>query len=228
MYLDMWLGMENTLSHNLKVWDLAGPVQPRRSLSVDSESPCPRDSVPRAQRYERTPLIQQLIQQQSTTINIMPDPSRASKRRRTGPPQIGAPSEADNAITPVNLPSSSAFSTRTVRSNHVLPLTSICARLFVASFPTFSRDPRQWEPRKAWRRIDAQLKRLPDATIQSLFSMLSSSCPHLLSHDLVKEVRIVGRVNMRECYILSHYKVFSAWPFYHFDKWCGRRTLTYQ
>ncbi len=58
--------------------------------------------------------------------------------------------------------------------------------------------------------------------------MLSSSCPHLLSHDLVKEVRIVGRVNIRERDILSHYKVFSAWPLYHFDKWCGRRTLTYQ
>jgi len=125
----------------------------------------------------------------------MSDRSRAAKRRRTGFPQIGAPSEADTAITPVNLPSSSAFSTRTVKSNHVLPLTSICARLFVANFPKLSRDPRQWEPRKQWRVISAQLKSLPDYTVQTLFAMLSSSCPHLLSHDLVKEVRMVRCVN---------------------------------
>ncbi|KAI9455849.1 hypothetical protein F5148DRAFT_1324597 [Russula earlei] len=111
----------------------------------------------------------------------------AVARRRTGFPQIGAPSEADKAITPVNLPSSSAFSSRTVRSNHVLPLTVICARLFVASFPKFSRDTRQWEPRKGWKAIGTQLKSLPDSTIQTLFAMLSSSCPQLLSHDLVKE-----------------------------------------
>jgi len=156
------------------------------------------------------------------SIPIMPDHSRASKRRRAGLPQIGAPSDADNAITPVNMPSSSAFSTRTVRSNHVLSLTTLSARRFVANFPTFSRDPHQWEPRKSWRRIAAQLKRIPDSTIQSLFAMLSSSCPHLLSHDLVKEVRMVDRVNICERDISSHYKVFSAWPIYHFDKWYGR------
>jgi hypothetical protein len=155
------------------------------------------------------------------TTPIMPDHSRTSKRRRTEP-QIGAPSDADKAITPVNLPSSSAFSTRTVRSNHVLPLTALSARLFVASFPTFSRDPRQWEPRKSWQRIAAQLKGIPDSTIQSLFAMLSSSCPHLLSHDLVKEVRMVNQVNICEHDISSHYKAFSAGPIYHFDKWYGR------
>ncbi|KAF8507065.1 hypothetical protein F5888DRAFT_1647422 [Russula emetica] len=123
----------------------------------------------------------------------MPEHSRPSKRRRTGHPKIGAPSDADKAITPVNLPSSSAFTTRTIRSNHILPLTALSARLFVASFPTFSRDPHQWEPRKSWRRIAAQLKSIPDSTIQSLFAMLSSSCPHLLSHDLVKEYFLRGQ-----------------------------------
>jgi hypothetical protein len=128
----------------------------------------------------------------------MPDHSRAVKRRRsgqTGFAQIGAPSEADTAITPVNLPSSSAFSTRTVKSNHVQSLTSICARRFVANFPKLSRDPRQWEPRKQWRVIGAQLTSLPDYTVQMLFTMLSSSCPHLLSHDLVKEVRMARCIN---------------------------------
>jgi hypothetical protein len=152
----------------------------------------------------------------------MPDHSRAFKRRRTGLTQIGAPSDADKAITPVNLPSPSAFSTRTVRTDHILPLTALSARLFVASFPMFSGDPQRWEPRKSWRRIAAQLKRIPDSTIQSLFAMLSSSCPHMLSHDLVKEVRMVNRVNICERDISSHYKVFSAWPIYHVDKWYGR------
>jgi hypothetical protein len=122
----------------------------------------------------------------------MSDRPRAAKRRRTAHPQIGAPSEADQAVNPVNLPSSSVLCNRTVRSNHVLPLTSICARRFVASFPKFSKDPRQWEPRRNWRVIGAQLKNLPDSTVQTLFAMLSSSCPDLLTHDLVKEVRIVG------------------------------------
>ena len=126
------------------------------------------------------------------TTTIMPDHSRASKRRRNGHSQIGAPSEADDAITPVNLPSSSAFSTRIARSNHVLPLTAICSRVFVDNFPTFSRDPRQWEPRKVWGMVGAQLERLPDSTMQVLFAMLSASCPNLLSHDLVKEVRMVN------------------------------------
>jgi hypothetical protein len=154
-----------------------------------------------------------------STTTFMPDHSRGSKRRRAGPPQIGEPSEADEVITPVNLPSSSAFSTRTVKSNHVLPLTTICARVFVADFPTFSRDHRHWEPRKVWRVIGAQLQLLPDPTIQLLFSMLSSSCPHLLSHDLVKEVRLV---NTCGCDILRPLQVFPAWPFCRFDKWYGR------
>ena len=39
--------------------------------------------------------------------------------------------------------------------------------------------------------VGAQLERLPDSTMQVLFAMLSASYPDLLSHDLVKEVRIV-------------------------------------
>jgi hypothetical protein len=121
--------------------------------------------------------------------------TKTAKRRRTGPPQIGAPSEADNVITPVNLPSSSAFCTRTaVKTSYVLSLTTLCARLFVANFPKLSKDPRQWEPTKEWRVVGPQLKSLPDSTIQTIFAMLSSSCPHLLSHELVKEVRLCGFV----------------------------------
>ncbi|KAI0257514.1 hypothetical protein BJV78DRAFT_1116630 [Lactifluus subvellereus] len=118
-----------------------------------------------------------------------------AKRRRTGPPQIGAPSEADKAITPFNLPSSSAFSTRTLKTNnnHVLPLATLCARLFVANFPKLSKDPRQWEPTKTWQVVvGPQLKSLPDSTTQTLFAMLRSSCPHLLSHELVKEYFLRG------------------------------------
>jgi hypothetical protein len=160
----------------------------------------------------------------------MSDRLRAAKRRRTGPPQIGAPSEADKAITPANLPSSSAYSTRTVKSSPVLPLIAICARVFVANFPKFSKDPRQWEPRKAWRAVSVQLKSLPDSTIQTLFAMLSSSCPHLLSHDLVKEVRIV--VSSECVYVgtsqIRFKKGLFARSFHHPDEWYGRRTLANQ
>ncbi|KAI0307845.1 hypothetical protein B0F90DRAFT_1677748 [Multifurca ochricompacta] len=115
------------------------------------------------------------------------------RRRRTGLSQIGAPSEeADEIVTPVNLPSASAFSTRTLKRNHVLPLTAICARVFVANFPKLSKDSRQWEPTQAWRVVGARLKILPDSTIQTLFAMLGSSHPELLSHELVKEYFLRG------------------------------------
>jgi hypothetical protein len=135
--------------------------------------------------------------------------AKANKRRRNGPPQIGAPSEADIVITPVNLPSSSSFSTRTVKSNHVLPLTTLCARQFVANFPKFSKDPRQWEPTKEWQVVGSQLKSLPDNMIQTIFAMLSSSCPHLLSSELVKEVRPCGfcKRAVTQC-LMSFYKHF--------------------
>ncbi|KAH9025850.1 hypothetical protein EDB85DRAFT_1981342 [Lactarius pseudohatsudake] len=121
----------------------------------------------------------------------MSDRARVAKRRRVG--TIGAPSEADEVVTPVNLPSATAFSTRTVKDNRVVPLTVVCARVFAASLPRLSKDPRQWEPSKKWRVVATGLKKLPDSIVQTLFAMLSSSCPHLLSHDLVKEYFLRGR-----------------------------------
>jgi hypothetical protein len=122
----------------------------------------------------------------------MSDRARAAKRRRTGAPRtIGAPSEADEIVTPINLPTATAFSTRTLKENRPLPLSVICERVFVASFPRMSKDPRQWEPSEKWKAVIAMLKNLPDPIVQTLFTMLRSSCPHLLSHDLVKEVRLV-------------------------------------
>lgn len=125
-------------------------------------------------------------------------PKRAPKRRRTGASRtIGAPSEADEIATPVNLPTATAFSTRTI--NRLLPLSMVCARVFVAFFPRMSNDPRQWEPSEKWKAVFAtQLKNLPDPIVQTLFTMLESSCPHLLSHDLVKEVRLVPRYRILE------------------------------
>ena len=120
--------------------------------------------------------------------------ARAAKRRRTGAPRtIGAPSEADEIVTPVNLPSATAFSTRTLKENRVLPLSVVCARVFAASFPRMSKDPLQWDPSERWKAVVAALKNLPDPIVHSLFTMLNSSCPHLLSHDLVKEVSLVLR-----------------------------------
>ncbi|KAI9445156.1 RNI-like protein [Lactarius indigo] len=121
----------------------------------------------------------------------MSDRARVAKRRRVG--TIGAPSEADEVVTPINLPSATAFSIRTVKDNRVVPLTLVCARVFAASLPRLSKDPRQWEPSRKWKVVAAGLKKLPDSIVQTLFTMLSSSCPHLLSHDLVKEYFLRGR-----------------------------------
>lgn len=124
----------------------------------------------------------------------MSDRVRAAKRRRTRAPRtIGAPSEADEVVTPVNSPTATAFSTRSIKENRLLPLSVVCARVFVASFPRMSKDPRQWEPSERWKAVIAELKNLPDAIVQNLFTMLTSSCPHLLSHDLVKEHFLRGR-----------------------------------
>jgi hypothetical protein len=131
--------------------------------------------------------------------NLTRTMSRAAKRRRSGAPRtFGAPSEADEIVNPVNVPSATAFSTRTIRENRLIPLSVICARVFAASFPRMSKDPRQWEPSKKWKAVGAELKNLPDPIVQTLFTTLSSSCPDLLSHDLVKEVHLVLRCHILE------------------------------
>jgi hypothetical protein len=122
----------------------------------------------------------------------MSDRARTAKRRRAAAHRtFGAPSEADENMTPANVPSATAFSTRTLKENRLLPLTVICARVFAASFPSMSKDPLQWDPSEKWKAIVAGLKNVPYPILQSLYTTLSSSCPHLLSHDLVKEVRLV-------------------------------------
>ncbi|TFY56405.1 hypothetical protein EVG20_g8934 [Dentipellis fragilis] len=118
--------------------------------------------------------------------------SRPSKRRRAHVVSFGAASEADTQATPVNVPTSSAFSVREppLHAEDGIPsLSTLCARVFVANFPSLSRSRNAWEPRdpEQWQRIGDWLRMLPDDMIPKIFAMLRSSCPSLLSHELVKE-----------------------------------------
>lgn len=115
--------------------------------------------------------------------------SRPSKRRRKNA-TIGAPSEADSASNQINSPLSSALSTRTLPTTaYGIPsLTTLCARVFISSFSTFSSNPHIWEPRERWGPVKKQLKSFPDSIVSKIFAMLRMTCPHLLSHDLVREV----------------------------------------
>ncbi len=133
----------------------------------------------------------------SPTLTLtMSDRARVAKRRRVG--TIGAPSEADEVVTPVNLPSATAFSTRTVKDNRVLPLTVVCARVFAASLPRLSKDSRQWEPSKKWKVVAAELKKLPDSIVQTLFTMpmiWSKRYAHRPSIIVYSTVQIVASIS---------------------------------
>lgn len=108
------------------------------------------------------------------------------KRRRGGnPPAFGAPTEDDaSLLQPSLIPSATAFSTRDLPQRGAVPsLSSIAARCFVTHVQALSENERSWAHSKRY------LKRLPDALVPRLFSMLRSSCPMLLSHGLIVLVR---------------------------------------
>ena len=89
----------------------------------------------------------------------------------------------------INAPSSFAFSTRVPPLHGAIPsLATLCARVFVASFPSFSEDSQVWEPNDHWEAVAELLEMLPDVTLSKLFTMLQASCPGLLSHSLVTGV----------------------------------------
>ena len=108
------------------------------------------------------------------------------KRRRGGNvPAFGAPTEDDaSLLQPSHFPSATALSTRILPQKAVVPsLSSLAARCFVTHVGVLSENDRSWVYSKRY------LKRLPDALVPRLFSMLRSSCPTLLSHGLIVLVR---------------------------------------
>ncbi|KIJ68247.1 hypothetical protein HYDPIDRAFT_124518 [Hydnomerulius pinastri MD-312] len=113
--------------------------------------------------------------QQSSTSTPM-------KRRRGGnAPAFGAPTEDDTLnLQPSQVPSASALSVRVLSSIGTVPsLSSLAARSFVAHLRKLADNERSWDYTKWW------LKRLPDALVPKLFSMLRSASPTILTHGFI-------------------------------------------
>ncbi|KAI0321695.1 hypothetical protein OF83DRAFT_1050847 [Amylostereum chailletii] len=116
---------------------------------------------------------------------------RATKRRRTNNLVIGVPSEADSPSNQA-APTSLAYARRRVTT--VQPLTTICAQIFVWNFAKLSSDRHSWVPNDQWGPTSEWLKVLPDKMLPPIFTMLRSSCPHLLTADLVRDYFLRGNV----------------------------------
>ena len=150
-----------------------------------------------------------------TLTRTMSSRARTAKRRLAAANRtFGAPSEADENMTPANVSSATAFSTRTLKENRLLPLTVICARLFAASFPSLSKDPLQWGPSEKWQVIVAGLKDVPYPILQSLYNDAQFLLPSL-THPRPGQrgasrllVRIYSTVQI----------VFYVRPLHHFDQ----------
>lgn len=105
-----------------------------------------------------------------------------TKRRRT---EIGSHKPDDDIPTAqaqANAPSASALSTRTVPSEHLSTLSTVCVRVFAESLQRLSRNESTWEDVR-WR-----LKQLPDSLSQKVFAGLRHTCPNLLNHGFITAV----------------------------------------
>ena len=110
--------------------------------------------------------------------------SRVTKRH-TGAPSFGAPSVDDKPgyrLASENSPSSSAFSTRIVRSPTPPGLTNICIRVFAENALRLF-DEENKDASVEW------IRSLPDSVVMRLFIALKSTFPEILSHAVVTTVR---------------------------------------
>ncbi|KAI0732332.1 RNI-like protein [Fomitopsis betulina] len=106
---------------------------------------------------------------------------RPAKRRRVAGGTIGQPTEDDElsaAQAQANAPTATALSTRHVLLS-IPSLTSLCIRVFADNLRKLSQKPPLWDNVRSW------LKALPDPLAQRVFAALKSTCPQLLSDDLI-------------------------------------------
>lgn len=109
---------------------------------------------------------------------------RPAKRRRVAGGTIGQPTEDDElsaAQAQANAPTATALSTRHVLLS-IPSLTSLCIRVFADNLRKLSQKPPLWDNVRSW------LKALPDPLAQRVFAALKSTCPQLLSDDLITTV----------------------------------------
>lgn len=110
---------------------------------------------------------------------------RPAKRRRTVAGGIGQPTEDDRvsaAQAQASAPTATALSTRHVLLS-IPSLTSLCIRVFADNLKRLSENPPVWED------VRSSLKALPDPLAQRVFAALKSTCPQLLSDELIITVR---------------------------------------
>ncbi|KAJ7597217.1 RNI-like protein [Mycena floridula] len=112
--------------------------------------------------------------------------SRSTKRRRTGEYFIGAPSEADNPSAVFTAGSSSEPSTRALAVTTVPPLTTICARIFSQNYLRLRNNPIAWERASRWLRV------IPNHLSEKIFTILTSTCPTYLQHEIIATYFIRG------------------------------------
>ncbi|KDQ63818.1 hypothetical protein JAAARDRAFT_29865 [Jaapia argillacea MUCL 33604] len=107
--------------------------------------------------------------------------SAPGKRRRISEkqPEFGAPSDADLPSARAPSTSSSVYSTRTLPSDRILPLTTMCARIFGNNMLKLSVNEESWATTREW------LNLLPDTMIPKILAILSATCPTRLSHGLL-------------------------------------------
>ncbi|KAL4250557.1 Leucine-rich repeat domain superfamily protein [Abortiporus biennis] len=85
----------------------------------------------------------------------------------------------------VNLPSSSAWSTRTLPLTHVLPLSTLCLKTFSVNLQKIHSSG-NWQAQVEW------LKLLPDSVIPRLFATLRQTCPSILSSNFITAYLLRG------------------------------------
>lgn len=133
---------------------------------------------------------------------------------------IGAPSADDSAVARLQLdiPTSSASSSRTPPCLHVPRLTSLCGRVFASNFVKLRNNEQHWAE------ISSQLKLLPDHSAQMLFMLLSAACPTYIPHEIIVTV---GASHLCLLIVLTHHAVLPPWDLHYPDQRPSRCKTTH-
>lgn len=128
----------------------------------------------------------------SAFVHEVPTMQSSSKSRRHRPPaakrrRIGGPTSEDDEIpTPqsqTNAPSASALSTRTLPSDHIASLTTLCIQVFANDLLNVPKDQSVMDSINQWMKI------IPDTLIPRVFAALRQTCPMNLTHAFIVAVR---------------------------------------
>lgn len=112
--------------------------------------------------------------------------SRASRRTKSRKIEVGGKhtedDEVSNTQSQSSLPSSSAWSTRTIPIQHIQPLSTFCIQVFATNLRRFGSQPGAVD---SWK---SRLAAVPDTIIPRVFASLRANCPTILSNELMTTV----------------------------------------